>query len=118
MNLIKSAYNESKNILHDWAGDKTKTIPDTIDFVTYDQYETNNPLRLNLYNPEDIKNPTVRKSVGVAHTVGSELVSAYVNPFYLTHKIVQIPNNYQKITQNYKKYSQNNQTNSTFNKQA
>ena len=37
--------------------------------------------------------------------VGAEIFSAFTNPYYLTHKVVQLPTMYQNVVDVYKKYS-------------
>ncbi len=92
------------NSLKNWAD--TKTIPQIIDAVTYDQYESDNPLRIKFSEKENIHNEKLRQTVDFAQDVGAEIVSAYINPFYLTHKVINIPTNYQNVVDTYKKHSQ------------
>jgi hypothetical protein len=86
MNLI---HNHIISSLNNWV-DSTPA-PQIVDSLTYDQYEINNPLRLNFYNPKNIDNRYLRTGANIAKNIGTEVVSAYINPFYLTHKVVNAP---------------------------
>ena len=98
MNLI---HNKIISSLHNWVD--TTPPNEMVDYLTYDQYEINNPLRLNFYNPENIQNKYLRTTANTAKDVGAEVVSAYINPFYLTHKFVNIPVFYKDVVNTYSK---------------
>lgn len=76
-------------------------IPKTIEEVTYDAYEDNNPFR-NTFNNNDIKNKNLKIAADTTKTVGSEAFSAFTNPFYLTHKIIKLPTYYKTVVDTYK----------------
>lgn len=93
MNLLTDITQIGQNIL--------PQIPKTIEEVTYDAYEDNNPFR-NTFNDIDIKDENLKTTVDTAKSVGSEVFSAFTNPFYLTHKITQIPTYYKTVVDTYK----------------
>ena len=51
---------------------------------------------------DNIDNKHLKTTANVAQNVGAEIISAYINPYYLSHKIINIPSN---IVELYKKYS-------------
>jgi len=89
MNLINSTIlKQNLASLSNWA-DST-SVPTVIDSVTYDLYESNNPFRKK-FSEEEIHNKGMRIAVNTGTAVSAELFSAFANPYYLTHKITQIP---------------------------
>ncbi len=78
-------------------------VPKIIDTFTYDTYESSNPFRIDYFDKKPSDNKYVYATVHAVKNVGTEIFSAYTNPFYLTHKIVNIPTNYQKVVQAYGK---------------
>ena len=99
MNIIDYTLNQT-NTMKDWT--QTHSVPQIIDTFTYDQYESSNPLRLNFSHLDNIDNKHLTTTANVAQNVGAEIISAYINPYYLSHKIINIPSN---IVELYKKYS-------------
>lgn len=83
-------------------------ITQVIDTVTYDVYEADNPFR-RTFDKNDIKDDKLRLAANTTSTVSAEVFSAFSNPYYLTHKITQIPSLYKSVADVYKKYSQNKQ---------
>ena len=79
-------------------------LPDVINTVTYDIYESNNPLRYH-FDEDKIKNDNLRKTVNATTLVGAEFFSVLTNPYYLTHKIIKLPYMYQNAVDAYKRYS-------------
>lgn len=71
------------------------------DELTYNQYESNNPLRLEYSHINNIKNDKLRQSAQAAQYMGAEILSAYINPYYLSHKIINLPSNISEIYQKY-----------------
>ena len=59
-------------------------------------------IRLNFSHLDNIDNKHLKTTANVAQNVGAEIISAYINPYYLSHKIINIPSN---IVELYKKYS-------------
>jgi len=84
---------------------ESNNITDAIDEVTYNQYETSNPLRINFYDYKNINNKALQTTLKTTQNIGAEVLSAYTNPFYLVHKAINIPTDYQKAVDSYKKYS-------------
>lgn len=101
MNPINTI-NQNLSIFTNWV-DSTP-VPQVIDTVTYDLYESGNPFRQD-FNSRDINNTALRYTVKTTTSVGAEVFSAFTNPFYLAHKIVQLPSMYQSVVDTYKKYS-------------
>lgn len=102
MNSINTTFNQNISLFSNWV-DSTP-VPQVIDTVTYDLYESNNPFKWN-YNEQRIKNNVLRNTLNATTTVGAEFYSAFTNPYYLTHKIVNIPTNYKNVVNLYEKYS-------------
>lgn len=100
MDLINSA-NQNLSLLTNWV-DSTP-IPQVIDTVTYDLYESNNPFRQKF--SENIDNKVLKYTVYATTGIGAEMFSAFSNPYYLTHKMIQLPTMYQNVVNVYKKYS-------------
>ena len=99
MNLI---HNHIISSLNNWVDSTPPT--QMVDYLTYDQYEVNNPLRLNFYDSKSINNTYLRTTADVAKNVSAEVLSAYINPFYLTHKIINAPvTAYQAVVNAYSK---------------
>ena len=103
MNLINNTLVQNMSVFSNWV-DSTPA-PQVIDTITYDVYETSNPFR-KTYTPEDINNKGLRLAANATTTVGAEVFSAFANPYYLTHKITQIPTAYKSVVDTYKKYTQ------------
>lgn len=95
----------NKSIFSNWVD--TVQIPQIISNLTYDYYETNNPFRYKIEEEQQqIEDKDALKQVAnVSTLVGAELFSVFTNPYYLTHKIVQIPSMYRSVVDVYKKYS-------------
>lgn len=103
MNLINTAIIQNLSNLSNWV-DSTPT-PQVIDTVTYDLYETSNPFR-RTFDKGDISNKGLRIAVNTTTSVGAEVFSAFANPYYITHKIIQVPMAYKAVVDTYKKYTQ------------
>lgn len=80
----------------------SKPFPQLIDSVTYDLYEDNNPFRTH-FSHNEIRNEGVRLALNTATSVGAETFSLFTNPYYLSHKITQIPVYYQNAVDLYNK---------------
>jgi len=104
MKLINTTFSQNISIFSNWV-DSTP-VPQVIDTITYDLYESNNPFRLE-YNDERIKNNMLRHTVNTTTSVAGEVYSMFTNPYYLTHKIVHIPSGCKNAVNVYKKYSIN-----------
>ncbi len=103
MNLINAtSFSQNLSLFSNWV-DSTP-VHQVIDTVTYDVYESNNPFRYK-FSDDKIKNDLLRKTANATTTVGAEVFSAFMNPYYLTHKIVKLPSMYQGVVNTYKKYS-------------
>lgn len=100
---ILPTVNNPINSLTNWV-DSTP-MPQIIDTVTYDLYESNNPFRTS-FSKEDISNKPLRIAANTTTTIGAEAFSIFTNPYYLTHKIVNIPTYYKNVVNSYQK-SQN-----------
>lgn len=100
---LLSTVNNPINALYNWV-DSTP-MPQIIDTVTYDLYESNNPFRTS-FSKEDISNKPLRIAANTTTTIGAEAFSMFTNPYYLTHKIVNIPTYYKNVVNSYQK-SQN-----------
>lgn len=101
MDSINSAINQNLSILSNWV-DSTP-VPQVIDTMTYDIYESSNPFRQKF--SKSIDNKVLKYTVATTTGVGAEIFSAFTNPYYLTHKVVQLPTMYQNVVDVYKKYS-------------
>lgn len=89
MNLIHSTIlKQNLSIISNWAD--SATVPTVIDSVTYDLYESNNPFR-KTFTKDEIQNKGIRIAANTGTAVSAELFSAFANPYYLTHKITQLP---------------------------
>lgn len=77
-----------------------------IDTVTYDLYESNNPFR-RTFDKTDINNKGLRIAANTSARVGAEMFSAFTNPYYITHKVTQIPTLYNSAVNAYNRYSIN-----------
>lgn len=100
---INTSFSQNISLFTNWV-DSTP-LPDMIDTVTYDLYESNNPFRDNKFSKKQIKNDNIRHTVNATTAVGAEFFSVYTNPFYLTHKIVHLPSMYNNVVDFYKKYT-------------
>lgn len=101
MNLIDSTvFRQNISVLSNWV-DSTP-VNQVIDKVTYDLYESNNPLRRK-FDKNDIDNKGLRIAANATTAVGAEFFSVFTNPYYLTHKVVQVPVYYKNIVDTYKK---------------
>lgn len=103
MNVINTSFRQNISLFTNWV-DSTP-LPDMIDTVTYDLYESNNPFRDNKFSKKQIKNDNIRHTVNATTAVGAEFFSVYTNPFYLTHKILHLPSMYNNVVEFYKKYT-------------
>ena len=97
---LLSTVNNPINALYNWV-DSTP-MPQIIDTVTYDVYESNNPFRTS-FNKNDISNTPLRIAANTTAAVGAEAFSIFTNPYYLTHKLVNIPTYYKNVVNTYKK---------------
>ena len=105
MNLIDSTvFRQNVSTLSNWV-DSTP-VNQMIDSVTYDLYESNNPFRKR-FDKTDISNKGLRAVANATATVGAEIFSAFANPYYITHKITQIPILYDSVVDAYKNTMQN-----------
>ena len=105
MNLIDSAIikNNLTTNLRNWAD--SVEIPSLIDSVTFDLYDSNNPFK-KTFTKDEIHNTPMRILANTGTTVGSEFFSAFTNPYYLTHKVTQVPVLYQSVVNTYKNATQ------------
>ena len=105
MNLIQAtAFKQNVIDLSNWV-DSTP-VPQVIDTFTYDLYESNNPFR-HKFSKDQISNKSLRVAANATATVGAEVFSVFTNPYYITHKIVNIPTAYNTVVDAYKNYSIN-----------
>lgn len=105
MNSIQAtAFKQNVIDLSNWV-DSTP-VPQVIDTVTYDLYESNNPFRYR-FSKEQISNKPLRVAANATTSVGAEVFSVFTNPYYITHKIVNIPTAYNSVVNAYKNYSIN-----------
>lgn len=103
MNLIDSTvFKQNLSVLSNWV-DSTP-VNQVIDKVTYDLYESNNPLRRK-FDKNDINNKVLRVAANTTTAVGAEFFSAFTNPYYLSHKVTQIPVIYTNVVDTYNKFS-------------
>ncbi len=106
MNLIQATVFKQNMInLSNWI-DSTPAS-DVIDAITYDLYESNNPLRYK-FSSSQISNKSLRVAANATTSVGAEVYSVFTNPYYITHKLVKIPAAYNSVVEMYKNYSINN----------
>ncbi|MBQ8458530.1 hypothetical protein IJ541_00345 [bacterium] len=99
MNLL-SLNKDISALLVNWAD--SKPVPQLIDSVTYDLYEDNNPFRKQ-FSKSEINNKELRLAVNTAASLGAETFSLFANPYYLSHKVTQIPVYYQSAVDLYNK---------------
>lgn len=105
MNLIEAtAFRQNVIDLSNWV-DSTP-VPQVIDTFTYDLYESNNPFR-HKFSREQISNTPLRIAANTTTAMGAEVFSVLTNPYYITHKIVNIPTAYNTVVDAYKNYSIN-----------
>ena len=105
MNSIQAtAFKQNVINLSNWV-DSTP-VPQVIDTVTYDLYESNNPFRYR-FSKEQIDNKPLRAAATATTTLVAEVFSVVTNPYYITHKIVNIPTAYNSVVNAYKNYSIN-----------
>lgn len=103
MNFIHATtFSQNLSLLSNWV-DSTP-VPQVIDTVTYNLYESNNPFRKK-FSQDEINNKGLRIAANTTTSVGAEFFSAFTNPYYLSHKVIQIPVAYQSAVSIYKKYS-------------
>ena len=107
MNLIKTkVYQQNLANLHNWV-DQTP-VNEMIDTVTYDIYESNNPFRKKKFDKEQINNKSLRVAANTTTAIGAEVFSAFANPYYLSHKVTQVPVIYHNAVDAYKKVQNKN----------
>lgn len=107
MNLIQAtAFKQNMIDLSNWV-DSTP-VPQVIDTFTYDLYESNNPFR-HKFSKEQISSKPLRIVANTTTAMGAEVFSVLTNPYYITHKIVNIPTAYHTVVDTYKHYSINKQ---------
>lgn len=101
MNLINfnTQSNNISTIISSWAD--SKPVPDLIDSLTYDLYESSNPFN-RTFSKDEISNKGIRYTLNTTAKVGAEAFSAFANPYYLSHKITHIPVYYQTVVDKYK----------------
>jgi len=87
-------------VVRNWVD--TVNVQDAIDSVTYDLYESNNPFRKK-YTKDEISSKEARFLANTGTTVGSEVFSAFANPYYLTHKIIRLPAMYRSVAEAYRR---------------
>ena len=105
MNLIEAtAFRQNMIDLSNWV-DSTP-VPQVIDTFTYDLYESSNPFRYK-FSRTQINNKPLRVAANTTTAVGAEVFSVLTNPYYITHKIVNIPTAYHTVVGAYKNYSIN-----------
>jgi hypothetical protein len=106
MNLISTTiYKQNIINLQNWVD--TTPLPQAIDNVTYDLYESNNPFRKH-FDENQIHNKGLRVSANTATTLSAEFFSAFSNPYYISHKIISIPTYYKNVVNTYEKFSDHN----------
>lgn len=76
--------------------------PKIIDTFTYDVYESENPFKIDFFGDGKINNNYMLKTLTATQNISAEVYSAYTNPFYMTHKIINLPSQAVEI---YKKNS-------------
>lgn len=81
-------------------------VNQVIDTVTYDLYESNNPFR-RTFDKTDINHRGLRIAANTSTAIGAEVFSAFTNPYYLSHKVIQIPTLYNSAVNAYSRYSIN-----------
>lgn len=92
----------NRSFLSNWVD--TIQVPQIINNLTYEYYESNNPFRFKIEDDQQNENST-NQIINATTIAGAELFSVFTNPYYLTHKIVQIPSLYRSVVDVYKKYS-------------
>ncbi len=87
--------------------DDVMDVSDAVDMYTYNDYESSNPMRIDFWQNQidQIENKMLRQTAGAAQNIGAEVMSAYTNPYYIPHKIINIPKDYKNVVETYKKYS-------------
>jgi hypothetical protein len=106
MNLINmTVYRNNIKNLANWVD--TTPVPDVIDTMTYDLYESNNPFRKH-FSENEIPNKGLRITANTTTLIGAEFFSAFTNPYYLMHKITGIPTVYHNAVDTYSKITHNN----------
>lgn len=99
MNLLDAAiYKQNLSVLTNWV-DSTP-VNQIIDTVTYDLYEDSNPFR-HKFTKDEINNKGLRIAANTSATVGAEVFSVFSNPYYLMHKVVQVPVLCNKVVKTY-----------------
>ncbi len=108
MNLISmKIYQQNLATLSNWV-DSTP-VNQMIDNVTYNQYESSNPFRKK-FDKTEISNTALRTAANTTTVIGAEMFSMFSNPYYLTHKVTQIPVWYQSAVDSYKNISTTNKS--------
>ncbi len=101
MNLIDvTVFKQGMSSISNWIN--STPVPQAVNTVTYDLYESNNPLRRK-FDKNDINNKSLRVAVNATATVGAEFFSAFTNPYYLSHKVTQVPVLSKSVVDTYKK---------------
>lgn len=92
-----------RSLLPNWVD--TVQVPQIINNLTYNYYESNNPFRLKIEDDQQNEKNNNNQFINATTIAGAELFSVFTNPYYITHKIVQIPSFYRGVVDAYKKYS-------------
>lgn len=101
MNLIDvTVFKQGMSSISNWIN--STPVPQAVNTVTYDLYESNNPLRRK-FDKNDINNKSLRVALNATTTVGAVFFSAFTNPYYLSHKVTQVPVLYKSVADTYKK---------------
>lgn len=101
MNIIDvTVFKQGMSSISNWMD--TTPVPQVIDTVTYDLYESNNPLR-HKFDKDDINNKGLRIAANATTALSAEFFSAFTNPYYLSHKVTQVPVLYKNVVDTYKK---------------
>lgn len=101
MNIIDvTVFKQGMSSISNWMD--TTPVPQVIDTVTYDLYESNNPLRRK-FDKNDINNKSLRIAANATTALSAEFFSAFTNPYYLSHKVTQVPVLYKNVVDTYKK---------------
>ena len=101
MNLIDvTVFKQGMSSVSNWIN--STPVPQVVNTVTYDLYESNNPLRRK-FDKDDINNKSLRVAANATTTLGAEFFSAFTNPYYLSHKVTQVPVLYKSVVDTYKR---------------
>ena len=109
MNLINTTViSQNMSLFSNWV-DSTP-VPKMVDTVTYDLYESDNPFRHKFSNKQIKMIRLGILRIQLLRLV-QKLFQLFANPYYLTHKIINlpayIPASYRKVAEIYSKYSMN-----------